>query len=95
MKTTATSRSEQSALLPFLLTVLLAGLASALGAFYPWPLVALCLGASPVALVLLWGTRQVPSPEERIAAVDLERRERRERVKQLDLPAAYPLGRAA
>jgi hypothetical protein len=70
MKTSTSSRSVL-AVLPVILTVFVVGLAGLIGALYSWPLVALCLGSSPVALLILWRTRDVIAPQDRIAAVDL------------------------
>ena len=70
---TPTSSASVLAVIPVVLTVTIVGLAGLLGALYSWPLVALCLGTAPIALVILWRTRDVIAPQERIAAVDLAR----------------------
>jgi hypothetical protein len=60
-------------MLPILLTVSAVALAAVTAAFFPLPLVVLTVATWPVALLLLWQTRDVVAPEERIAAVDVER----------------------
>ena len=60
-------------MLPTLLTVAAVALAAALAAFFPLPLVVLTVATWPVGLLLLWQTRDIVAPEERIAAVDVER----------------------
>jgi hypothetical protein len=86
-----TSSASVLAAIPVVLTVTIVGLAGLLGALYSWPLVALCLGTCPVALVILWMTRDVIAPQERIDAVDHARAAR-----QVPLPApASVLARAA
>jgi hypothetical protein len=60
-------------MLPVLLTVVAVALTAAMAAMFPLPLVLLTVGTWPVALLLLWHTRDVVAPEERIAAVDIER----------------------
>ncbi len=72
MNTSASSRSAL-AMLPTLLTVAAVALAAALAAFFPLPLVVLTVATWPVGLLLLWQTRDIVAPEERIAAVDVER----------------------
>lgn len=67
---TPTSSGSVLAVIPIILTVIILGLAGLIGALYSWPLAGLCLGSSPVALLILWRTRDVIAPEERIAAVD-------------------------
>lgn len=62
--------------LPIILSVMLLGMAAAIGGFYSLALLGLCLGAAPVGVMILWMTREVPAPEDRIAAVDLERKRR-------------------
>ena len=72
MKTPISTHPELR-LLPTILSVVLVGMGAALGAFFSWPMLALFFGTAPVGLVLLWMTRDVLAPEDRIAAVDLER----------------------
>jgi hypothetical protein len=57
--------------LPIILSVVLVGMGAAVTAFFSLPLLALAFGAAPVGLMLLWMTRDVPAPEDRIAGVDL------------------------
>ena len=92
---TPTSSPPELALLPLILTAVLVGLAGVLSALFSWPVVALCLGACPVALVLLWMTRDVPAPADRIAAVDREHAERRQWREGPVRAEAPPIARAA
>jgi hypothetical protein len=71
MNTEPTVRSELK-LLPIILTVVLVGMGAAVAGFYSLPMLALFFGAAPVGLMLLWMTRDVAAPEDRIAAVDLQ-----------------------
>jgi len=75
MKTPTSVRPELR-LLPVILSVVLVGMGAAISGLYSLPMLALFLGTTPVALVLLWMTRDVAAPEDRIAAVDLERAKR-------------------
>ena len=77
MNTTTTIRSELK-VLPFILTVALVAMGAAVSGFYSLSMLGLFLGATPVALFLLWMTRDVPAPEDRIADVDRERARRSE-----------------
>jgi hypothetical protein len=71
MKTSTNSGSEL-ALQPTILTATVVALGGLLAALFPWPMVALYIVMLPVPLMLLWLARDVPTPEERIAAVDAE-----------------------
>ena len=77
MNTEPTVRSELK-LLPIILTVVLVGMGATVAGFFSLPMLALFLGAAPVGLMLLWMTHGVPAPEDRIAAVDLERKRSRQ-----------------
>jgi hypothetical protein len=70
------------ALLPFPLSVAATGMAAALGALYSWPALLICLATLPVGMLILWQTRDVPAPIDRIEAAD------RERTQQLEPAAA-------
>jgi hypothetical protein len=74
--------------LPIILSVVLVGVGAAVCGFFSLPSLALAFGAAPVGLVLLWKTRDVPAPEDRIAAVDLRARAERAPFS----PAARPQG---
>ncbi len=90
---TPTSSASVLAAIPIVLTVTIVGLAGLLGALYSWPVVALCLGTCPIALMILWRTRDVVAPHERIEAVDLARAAR---TASMPAPAPTPvLARAA
>jgi hypothetical protein len=56
--------------LPPILTALALALAGLLAMFFSWQMVVFYLAMLPVPLTLLWGSRYVPSPAERIAMVD-------------------------
>jgi len=88
MKTPTKSRFEL-ALQPTILTAIVVALGGALAVFFPWSMVALYLAILPVPLLLLWLTRDVPTPQERIAAVDAAH------VKPAPLREAPPIARAA
>jgi hypothetical protein len=88
MKTPISTHPELR-LLPAILSVVLVGTGAALGAFFSWPMLALFFGTAPVGLTLLWMTRDVPAPEDRIAAVDLER------ARQRQAPEPRAMARAA
>ena len=84
--------SPALALLPFPLSVAVVGLAAALGALYSWQLLALSLCTMPVALLILWQTRDVPAPIDRIEAAD---RERAKKLEPEGAPAPAALKHAA
>ena len=69
MKTSPKSRFEL-ALQPTILTAIVLGLGGALAVFFPMPMVALYLAVLPLPLGVLWLARDVPTPQERIAAFD-------------------------
>lgn len=90
MKTPTSVRPELR-LLPIILTVVLVAMGAVVSALFSLPMLALFLGTTPVALILLWLTREVAAPEDRIAAVDLER----QRQKAAQAPEPSPLAHAA
>lgn len=61
-------------MLPIILSVVFVGLAAALSGLYSLTMMGFVLCGAPVGLMLLWMTRDVPAPEDRIAAVDLRAR---------------------
>lgn len=69
MKTPPKSRLELT-LQPTILTAIVLALGGALAAFFPLPMVALYLAVLPLPLSVLWLARDVPTPQERIAAFD-------------------------
>ena len=65
----STARARQQ----IILTAVAVAVAVALFAAFPWKLITLLyLPSMPLALTLLWLTRDVPSPEERSARADAE-----------------------
>jgi hypothetical protein len=73
MKITTKSPLEL-ALPPTILTALVLGLGGALSIFFPLPIVALYLAILPLPVMVLWLTRDVATPADRIAAVDAAHR---------------------
>jgi hypothetical protein len=60
------------ALQPTILTAIVLGVGGLFAAFFPWTLVAMYLAVLPLPLLLLWLSRDVATPQARIAAYDAE-----------------------
>jgi hypothetical protein len=60
--------------LPPILTAITVALAGVLAVFFSWQMVVFYLAMLPVPLTLLWVSRCVPSPQEKIAMVDAAHR---------------------
>jgi hypothetical protein len=72
------TRSQSvTALLPSILTAFAVVVGIAFAIYFPSTILALYLVVLPVPLILLWLARDVATPQERIAAVDAERRQMR------------------
>lgn len=70
MKTRSAPSSENG--LPTVLTAIAVAIGALFAVAFPWSLVALYASILPVPLLLLWLARDVPSPRDRIAAIDAE-----------------------
>ena len=67
-----TKPRTQCEVLPPILTAIVVALAGVLALVFSWQMVVLYISMMPVPLTLLWASRTVPSPAERIALVDAQ-----------------------
>jgi hypothetical protein len=78
------------ALTPAILTAIALGIGGALAGFFPLPVLALYFAVLPLPVMMLWLSRDVPTPEARIAAVDAERAALPKTVETKARPASAP-----
>ena len=88
----STTNRPSTVLLPAILTALALAIGAGLALVFALPFVGLYFLTMPVALILLWESRDVPAPIDRILAADAERARQRAQLAVLEAP---PVAKAA